>query len=98
MNVRIQSVRFDADKKLVDFINSKMSKLGRFAEGAISADVILKREKDDEKGNKVVTIKLAMPGDELVADFRRRTFEEALDEGIEALKKQLERYKDRYNK
>lgn len=98
MDVRIQSVKFDASKRLIDFINVKMSKLHRFAEDAISADVILKQDKNVERGDKVVTLKLNMPGNELVADFRSHSFEESIDEGIEALKRQLERHKDRYNK
>lgn len=98
MNVKIQSVKFDADKKLVDFVNAKMSKLERFAEDAVSAEVIMKVDKDNDRGNKVVTIKLVVPGDELVADYRSKTFEESVDESIEALKKQLEKYKNRFNK
>lgn len=98
MNVRIQAVKFEVNPRLKDFINAKMSKLHRFAEDAISADVTLREDKNDTKGDKVVTIKLAMPGDELIADFRSTTFEESLDQGIEALKKQLERYKSKSNR
>ena len=93
MNVKIQSVKFDADKKLIDFINGKMAKLERFAEDAIGAEVILKVDKDHDRGNKVATIKLAVPGDELVADFRSKTFEESVDESIDAIKRQLEKHK-----
>ena len=98
MNVKIQSVKFDADKKLVDFVNAKMSKLERFAEDAVGAEVIMKVDKDNDRGNKVVTIRLVVPGDELVADYRTKTFEESVDECIGALKKQLEKYKNRFNK
>ena len=98
MNVKIQSVKFDADKKLVDFVNAKLAKLERFAEGAVAAEVIMKLDKDNDRGNKVVTIKLSMPGDELVADYRSRSFEESVDESLDALKKQLEKHKNRFNK
>ena len=50
MNVHIQSVRFDADHKLVEFVERKMAKLDRFADRATGADVIMKLDKDDEKG------------------------------------------------
>ena len=63
MNVQIQSVKFDADKKLIEFVENKMSKLERFADRATGAEVILKLDKDFEKGNKVATITLHMPGD-----------------------------------
>ncbi len=98
MNVKIQSVKFDADQKLIDFVEHKMAKLDRFAERTVSAEVIMKLDKDNEKGNKVVTISLVLPGDELVAENRSKTFEESVDLCIDALKKQLERYKERYAK
>ena len=56
MNVQIQSVKFDADKKLIEFVENKMSKLERFTDRATGAEVILKLDKDFEKGNKVATI------------------------------------------
>ena len=98
MNVKIQSVKFDADKKLVDFVSGKMAKLERFVEDATSAEVILKLDKDTERGNKVATIKISVPGADLVADFRSKSFEESVDEAIDALKKQIEKHKERFNK
>ena len=98
MNVKIQSVKFDADKKLIDFVNAKMSKLERFAEDAVGAEVIMKVDKDNDHGNKVVTIILSVPGNDLVAEERAKTFEEALDESIEALKKQIAKHKERFGK
>lgn len=95
MDVKIQSVRFDADAKLLAFVESKMAKLERFADRATGSDVIMKLDKDHEKGNKVVTITLRLPGDELVAECQAKSFEEAIDNSIDALKKQLERAKDR---
>lgn len=98
MNVKIQSVKFDADSKLIEFVEHKLSKLDRFAERATGADVILKLDKDFEKGNKVATITIHMPGEELVADGRAKTFEEAVDETVEALKRQIEKFKEKYAK
>lgn len=98
MNVQIQSVKFDADQKLVDFVNAKMDKLERFAEKVTSAEVFLKLDKDNDKGNKVATIKLNLPGEDLVAEFRGKSFEESVDECIAALRKQLDKYKERYAK
>lgn len=98
MNVQIQSVKFDADKKLVEFVEKKMSKLDRFAERATSADVILKLDKDNERGNKVAVITVKMPGDDLVAESQCKTFEEAVDQAIDAIKKQIEKHKDKWAK
>ena len=97
MNVKIQSVKFDADQKLVDFIQLKLSKIGRFADNILSADVTLKIDKDDEVGNKVAIVKLNVAGGELVADRRSKSFEESVDLCIDAIKKQIEKFKESAN-
>ena len=98
MNVQIQSVKFDADQRLVDFVNAKLAKLDRFAERATGADVILKLDKDREKGNKIAVITLRMPGEELVATQQARTFEQAIDEAIDALRRQVDKAKAKVEK
>lgn len=95
MNVQIQSVKFDADRRLIEFVENKMAKLERFADRTTSAEVILKLDKDLDKGNKVATVTLHVPGEEMVAEHRARTFEEAVDEAIDALKRQIEKFKER---
>jgi putative sigma-54 modulation protein len=95
MNVQIQSVKFDADQRLVDFVETKMSKLEKFSERIVSSDVIMRVDKDHEKGNKVVTITLYMPGDDLVAKARARSFEEAVDDAVEELKTQIIKQKEK---
>ena len=98
MNVKIQSVKFDADKKLIDFIESKMDKLDRFVERATSAEVILKLDKDPEQGNKVATIKIEVPTDTIIAEHQSKSFEESVDGAIDAIKKQLEKHKEKFAK
>ena len=98
MNVQIQAVKFDADRMLFEFVESKMAKLDRFIERATGADVILKLDKDNEKGNKVAIIRIEVPGDDLVAEARSKSFEESVDNAIDALKKQIEKHKERYAK
>ena len=90
MNVQIQSVKFDADKRLVEFVNAKMAKTG--------AEVILKLDKDHEKGNKFATITLHMPGEDLVACHQSKAFEESVDEAIDALNRQLDKFKAKFEK
>ena len=95
MNVKIQSVKFDADKRLVDFIQAKMDKMDRFVERAIGAQVTLRIDKDDEQGNKVAIVKIDVAGDELLAERRCKTFEEAMDLCLDAIKKQIDKYKEK---
>ena len=98
MNVQIQSVKFDADKKLLEFVENKMAKLDRFADRSTGAEVVMKLDKDHDRGNKVATITLHMPGEDLVADHRSKSFEESDDEAIDALKRQLEKFKGKFDK
>ena len=51
MDVNIQSLKFDASKQLIEFVEKKMSRLERFADRPTGVDVVLRLEKDDEKGN-----------------------------------------------
>lgn len=98
MNVNIQTVKFDADKRLVEFVEHKLGKMDRFADRSTGADVVLKLDKDFEKGNKVATITLHMPGTDLISEQRAKTFEEAIDLAIDALKRQNEKLKAQYAK
>ena len=93
MDIKIQSVKFDADRKLLDFTQQKVEKLERFVERVSLAEVILKLDKDRDLGNKVAVVKLDVPGDALVAEFRSKSFEESVDGAVEALKKQIEKHK-----
>ena len=90
-------MKFDADRRLVDFVEAKMAKMDRFAERSTGAEVILKLDKDHEKGNKVATVTLHMPGEDLVAEHRSKAFEESVDEAIDALKRQLEKFKGKFD-
>lgn len=94
MNLQIQSVKFDADSKLIAYTETKMAKLDKFDDTIISADVFLKLDHDVEAGNKVATIVLNVKGTELVAERRSRSFEDAIDGCYEALKTQITKRKE----
>jgi putative sigma-54 modulation protein len=95
MNIQIHSVRFDADKKLVDFVQQRLEKLTQFDEGIVNAEVFLRLDKDQERENKISEIKLELSGKPLFAKKQSKTFEEATDEAIDALKKQITRHKQK---
>ena len=92
MNVQIHSVRFDADKKLIDFVNQKLGKLSLLGESIVNAEVYLRLDKDQERENKISEIKLDLSGGPLFAKKQSKTFEEATDDAIDALKKQITKY------
>ena len=95
MDVQIQSVKFDASSKLIEFIEKKLSKMARVAENAIGVDVVLKLEKDSEKGNKVAVVTLRVPGGDIRVEEQAHTFEEAIDNVMDVMKRQIERRKDK---
>lgn len=95
MKVNIETVGFKADAKLVSFIEKKIDKLGRFHDGVLSADVKLRLEKDENKENKVAEINLRVPQNDLFAKRQSVSFEESVDTVLDALKKQIEKHKER---
>jgi len=95
MNIKIKSLHFNTDKRLEDHINAKMSKLINFYDDIIGVEVTLKAEKVQMADNKIVTVKLEIPGNDLVAEKQSKTFEEATDMVTDALHKQLQKHKDK---
>ena len=96
MEVKLNSVHFNADQKLVEFVNKKVGKLDTFFDGIIKADVTLKVAKPETANNKVAELKLSIPATEnLFAKKQADTFEEATDLAIDAMKKQLDKYKQK---
>jgi len=95
MNIQIHSVRFDADKKLINFVNQKLGKLTQFGEEIVNAEVYLRLDKDQERANKISEIKLVLSGGPLFARKQSKTFEEATDDAIDALKKQITKHKQK---
>lgn len=96
MEVKINSVHFNADDKLVEFVNKKVSKLGTFFDGILSAEVTLKVLKPEVANNKVSEIKVSIPANGyLFAKKQANSFEEATDLAVDAIRKQLEKYKEK---
>ena len=95
MNVKIQSVHFDADKKLLDFIQERIDKLSHYYDGIISGDVILRLDKSDDAANKIAEIWLHIPGNDLFAKKQCKSFEEAVDMSLGALKTQVKKHKEK---
>jgi putative sigma-54 modulation protein len=93
MNVNVQSVHFDADKKLITFANERVEKLNSMHDKITSSEIILRLENSESKDNKVAEIKLNIPGKELFAKRQCKTFEEAIDSSVDALKNQIAKYK-----
>ncbi len=94
MEIRIQAIHFDATSQLEAFIEKKVSKLSRFHDGIMEAEVTLKVVKPETSMNKEAGIKLLLAGSESLFSCKTAdTFEEAVDLSVEALERQLEKTK-----
>jgi putative sigma-54 modulation protein len=91
MQLDIQAIRFTADKKLKDLIQEKLEKLNKFHNKIIHAGVFLKLENSGQVRDKIVEIKISIPGSTLLANATDKTFESALDDALETLKRQLKK-------
>ena len=97
MKVNVHAVNFNVDRKLVDFIQERLSKLEKFFDKVVSADVFLKVENTSEKENKIVEIKLLVPGDDFIVKKQCKTFEEAVELASESLERLLVKRKEKIN-
>ena len=95
MTVKIQSVHFDADKKLLEFIQEKVDKLTQFYDGIITSDVTLRIDKSSDAENKVAEIRIHLPGNDLFAKKQCKSFEEAIDTSLDALRTQVKKHKEK---
>ncbi len=93
MKATFQSVNFTADVKLINIIQAKLDKLELFNDSIINGEVFLKVVNTSEKENKIVEIKLHIPGHELVVKKQNRSFEAAADMATEALRRLLIKHK-----
>lgn len=93
MDLQVHSLHFDADKKLIEFVSNKVSKLETFFDKIIASEVVLKLDKAQDSENKVAEIKLLIPGKELFAKKQCKSFEEATDLACEALRRQVRKHK-----
>ena len=88
-------MHFDADKKLLDFVNDKVGKLNTFYDGVISSEVTLRLDKSSNSDNKIAEVKMLGKGIDFFAKKQCLSFEEAIDLVCEALKTQLKKHKDK---
>lgn len=97
MKVNVNAVNFTIDGKLNDFIQVRMDKLEKYYDKIVASDVFLKVEKTSDKENKIVEIKLHVPGDDFMVKKQCKTFEEAVELSAESLERLLVKRKEKIN-
>jgi putative sigma-54 modulation protein len=98
MKVNLQSVHFSVDYKLREYLEQKISKLEQFFNKIIDVQVYLKLENAGQVKDKVVEIKLNLPGRSILIKQIAQSFEAGIDLATEVLKRQLVRFKQKQNK
>ena len=95
MKISVQSVNFNISNDLVNYIEKKINNLEKFHDHIIGAEVFLKVQSTSEKENKLVDVKMNLPGVDIVAKKQSKTFEEAASLAIDSVKKQLVKRKEK---
>ena len=95
MKLQMHSIHFDADSKLLNFIQQKVDKLETYYDRLIDGEVYLKVEKDEARENKEIEIKLNSPGNQFFSKERAKSFEAATDAAVEGLRRQVRKHKSK---
>lgn len=95
MKVNTQSVNFNADQKLIDFIQQRMDKLDQYYDKIIKSEVFLKVENTSGKQNKIFEAIISVPGDSFIVKKVCKTFEEGADSAANSLGRQLRKRKEK---
>ena len=96
MKVFTQSVNFNADEKLISFVEKRIEALEKFHDKIIDAEVFLKVQNTSEKENKITEVKINIPGQELVVKRTNKTFEEGISLAADSLRRQLKKSKEKH--
>ena len=93
MEIRVQSIKFNADQKLLDFVEKKFSKFEKFYDAITGVDVALSLLPDQE--NKNVKVLVSIPGGTIVVEKNAKTFEDAVVDCADIIKEKLVKAKEK---
>lgn len=95
MEVKIQSIHFDAAEKLQAFVEKKVAKLEKSYEDIRTVEVQLKVVKPATALNKEASLTVAVPGTTLFVEKTCDSFEESVDQCVDSMKVQLTKFKEK---
>ncbi|MBO5839350.1 MAG: HPF/RaiA family ribosome-associated protein [Bacteroidales bacterium] len=95
MKVLLNAVKFSPDEKLKVFVEEKVGKVERLLPDALQAEVNLKVEKPETNNNKIAEIRIVVRGNDLFVSKQADSFEEAVMLAIDALKTQIDKFKEK---
>ena len=96
MNVNIQTVHFDADDKLVDYVTRKLEKLATFHHRILKVDVYLKLDNVVHVvKDKIAEIRVHVPRQNFFVKSTSKSFEESFDDAFDSMVAQIKKNKER---
>jgi putative sigma-54 modulation protein len=96
MNVNIQTVHFDADEKLTEYVTKKLQKLPTFHDTILKVDVFLKLDNVVHNiKDKVAEIKVHVPKHEFFVKASSKSFEESFDDALDSIINQIKKRKEK---
>ena len=96
MNVNIQTVRFNADEKLLNYVNAKLQKISTFHDRIIKIDVFLKLDNVVHNiKDKIAEIRVQVPRHQFFVKASSKSFEESFESALESLVMQIKRQKEK---
>jgi putative sigma-54 modulation protein len=96
MNVNIQTVHFDADSKLIGYINRKLQKLNNFGDRIIEVNVFLKLDNVVHAiKDKIAEIRVHVPRHNFFVKSTSKSFEESFDDALGSMATQIKKKKER---
>jgi putative sigma-54 modulation protein len=96
MNLQIHSVRFEADKKLIEHVQEKAKKLQTFHDKIVDVEVFLKLDNVVHNiKDKVAEIVVHIPKHTFFVKHESKTFEESFDLALKAIINQIKHKKDK---
>ena len=93
MEIRVQSIKFNADQKLLDFVEKKFSRIEKFYDAITGVDVALSLLPAQENTN--VKVLVSIPGGTIVVEKNAKTFEDAVVDCADILKEKLVKEKEK---
>ena len=92
MNVKIQTVHFNADSKLMEYVNKKLEKLTVFSDRIIQVQVYLKLDNVVHSiKDKIAEIRVHVPRHNFFVKSTSKSFEESFDSAFDSLVSQIKR-------
>ncbi len=95
MKVAVQSVNFNIDNDLIKYIEKRVNNLEKFHDHILGAEIFLRVQSTSVKDNKITELKINLPGNDIVAKKQAKTFEEAVSQSVDSVKRQLVKRKEK---